>query len=127
MPGDLSNAIKALPDAKKGDRATDVDEVAHWLSLSLGDTHSLDKWRKTLWQLLRAEDVGLNPRLVGGKCLFAEVADLLEQVLAAKREGITRNAGAYALHKLKKWSWWEEVQRVPQRRVGLSLGKRINV
>ena len=94
MPGDLSNAIKALPDAKKGDRATDVDEVAHWLSLSLGDTHSLDKWRKTLWQLLRAEDVGLNPRLVGGKCLFAEVADLLEQVLAAKREGITRNAGA---------------------------------
>lgn len=87
-----------------------VDVAAQALARALGDVRSLSFYRRLVWQLLRAHDRGWD--------FFGVVYAETVRVLADKREGYARKAGALLVLRLKKSGCWDELWRDPGQWVG---------
>ena len=116
--GALSEELRALETAPKSERRARVNALAERLASALRDGHSLNFYRLTLWQTLRAVDAGVGLEPLGGSLLLSQLADLLSRAVTASSEGAVRCPGRFAVSLVKGWHWWDEIARVPLRRVG---------
>ncbi len=96
--------------ANSRDRNHDVDLSAHAVARCLGDTSSLNFYRRLLWQLLRAKDRGWD--------FFGSVYHVVVRVMADKQERFARKPGALLVSRLRDLSCWEEIWRDQKQWVG---------
>jgi hypothetical protein len=101
-----------VPAAPRGERAKIVDQAARAITSALGDGHSRNFYRLLLWNLLRRYDRGQDE--------FGRVYEMLQRVRADHQEGFARSAGALFVARLKAWAVWDELQRTPRYRVGVT-------
>ena len=102
--------ILDLSGTPKPNRNQMVDLAATTICKTLGDRHSLNFYRRTLWNLLRHFDQG--------KDWFMPFYEMILRARTDYQEGFARNAGALLHSRLKAWAVWDELQRTPPFRVG---------
>lgn len=118
-PGEVAGQIKALATVPRAQRREAVEDTARALSSALSDQHSFNWWKRCLWRLLWLHDSGKNPP--DSTCLCIQFSNRIARVLATKSEGAARNPGALAHHELKRWGWWDELERAtPAKYLALS-------
>ena len=113
----LAGELRSLTDVPKDERSQRVDGAAQMVAAALNDQHSVNFYRRVLWQTFRAQDAGVGLQPDGSSSLFSGVAGLISQAVQAKQEGTADNPGKLANALVKRWVWWEEIERVPMRRV----------
>ncbi len=106
--GDYPTGILDLANSK--DRNHEVNLTAHTIARCLGDSRSLDFYRRLLWQLLRAKDRGWS--------FFSTVYHAILRVMADKRERFARRPGALLIARLKTSECWNELWRDQEQWVG---------
>lgn len=111
-------AVLDVPYVDKEERAAAVDGAARALSMTLGDVGGLMFYRWLLWQLLRLADQHRGD-------YWHQVYEQARRARADAAEGFARRPGALFVSRLKGTPWWDEVRRVPPKRVGVRP-KRLN-
>lgn len=106
--------ILDLPGAERHERNEMVDASARAICHTLGDTQpvSLKFYRRLLWNLLRKYDQDQD--------YFMTFYEMVLRARADYQEGFARKAGALLHSRLKASPVWEELQRTPPVRVGVS-------
>ena len=113
----LAGELRSLTDVPKEERSQRVDGAAQMVAAALNDQHSVNFYRRVLWQTYRAQDAGVGLQPDGSSSLFSGIAGLISQAVQAKQEGAADNPGKLANALVKRWVWWDEIERVPMRRV----------
>jgi DNA-binding Lrp family transcriptional regulator len=98
-----------LRTANKNERNKMVDVAARTVAHTLQDTW-VNFHRKTLWNLLRQYDLGVD--------YFLPYYELVQRTKGEVREGYAKRGGALLKVRLKEWGAWEAIERTPRNKVG---------
>lgn len=103
--------ILAVKTASRVQKSEQVNRAARSIAAALKDSHSLNKWRKTLWQLVRAQNGSKDIVCASDRCIYSYFAYKVQKGVVAGGENVVKRPGAFVTSELNKLSWWGEVKQ----------------